>query len=133
MADQKQLDMLKQGAVTWNQWKEKHPEIRPDLIFADLHGAILYGAILYGANLSGPPVGFSSFGDVDLSVVKNLEKVEHGGPSTIGIDTIIRSRGLETRFDLALINLSVCTTNSCLCYLNPLLPVSGPKRGGDCL
>jgi hypothetical protein len=33
------------------------------------------------------------FGDVDLSVVKGLETVEHMGPSTIGIDTIYRSGG----------------------------------------
>jgi hypothetical protein len=38
-------------------------------------------------------VGHTSFGDVDLSVVKNLETVVHDGPSTIGFDTIIRSQG----------------------------------------
>ena len=31
--------------------------------------------------------------DVDLSSAKGLETVWHGGPSTIGIDTIYRSRG----------------------------------------
>ena len=31
--------------------------------------------------------------DVDLSGAKGLETVEHGGPSTIGIDTIYKSRG----------------------------------------
>jgi hypothetical protein len=38
-------------------------------------------------------VGYTSFGDVDLSVVKNLETVQHQGPSSIGIDTIYRSGG----------------------------------------
>ncbi|MBO0782882.1 MAG: toll/interleukin-1 receptor domain-containing protein [Ktedonobacteraceae bacterium] len=33
------------------------------------------------------------FADVDLSHVKGLESVIHQAPSTIGIDTIIRSRG----------------------------------------
>jgi hypothetical protein len=33
------------------------------------------------------------FGDVDLSSTKGLETVRHEGPSTIGIDTIIASRG----------------------------------------
>ncbi len=36
---------------------------------------------------------YTSFGAVDLSVVKNLEAVRHRGPSSIGIDTIIRSQG----------------------------------------
>ena len=38
-------------------------------------------------------MGFTSFGNVDLSVVKNLEKVRHEGPSTIGIYTVYRSGG----------------------------------------
>jgi hypothetical protein len=39
------------------------------------------------------PDSLASFGDVDLSVVKNLETVRQLGPSTIGIDTIYRSQG----------------------------------------
>ena len=35
----------------------------------------------------------TSFGNVDLSVVKNLETATYTGPSTIGIDTIYRSQG----------------------------------------
>ena len=46
-----------------------------------------------GADLDDAIVGWTSFGDVDLSVVKNLETVKHRGPSTIGIDTIYRSQG----------------------------------------
>jgi hypothetical protein len=38
-------------------------------------------------------VGWTVFGDVDLSGVKSLETVQHLGPSTIGIDTIYRSKG----------------------------------------
>jgi hypothetical protein len=44
-------------------------------------------------DLSKATVGDTVFGDVDLSDVKGLESVEHKGPSTIGIDTIYRSRG----------------------------------------
>ena len=33
------------------------------------------------------------FADVDLSAAKGLETIEHHGPSTIGIDTIYKSRG----------------------------------------
>jgi TIR domain len=38
-------------------------------------------------------VGYTSFGNIDLSVVKYLETVRHIGPSTIGIDTIYLSQG----------------------------------------
>jgi hypothetical protein len=45
------------------------------------------------ADLNGAFVGYTRFGNVDLSVVKNLEKAIHIGPSTIGIDTIYHSHG----------------------------------------
>ncbi|WP_343413533.1 toll/interleukin-1 receptor domain-containing protein [Candidatus Amarolinea dominans] len=70
---------------------------------ADLDGADLSGANLGGANLdwaylgradfSGAIISGTAFGDVDLSEVKGLESVVHQGPSTIGIDTVYRSRG----------------------------------------
>jgi len=73
MADQQQLDLLRQSVEDWNTWREQHPEIRPNLSEADLSeanlseanlseanliktnlsGATLSGAILYGATLSG--------------------------------------------------------------------------------
>ena len=74
-----------------------------DLSGADLRGAKLTGADLAfanlrgvdlgGANLTNAIVGWTTFGDVDLSVVRGLETVTHDGPSTIGIDTLYRSRG----------------------------------------
>ena len=51
MANQEHLDILKQGIEVWNQWREEHPNIRPDLIRAKLIGANLFGANLFGANL----------------------------------------------------------------------------------
>src|SRR6266702_3152250 len=65
---------------------------------ADLKGAILSGANLYGADLSGAnlckaEVAWTLFTDMDLSKVEGLEAVQHYGPSSIGIDTIIRSQG----------------------------------------
>ncbi len=65
---------------------------------AHLSGAVLEGANLKGAdlgkaNLSSARIGWTIFGDVDLSGVKGLMTVVHEGPSTIGIDTIITSQG----------------------------------------
>jgi hypothetical protein len=84
-----------------------------DLSGAYLHWAKLSGADLDGANLRGANLGWANlsgtnlraadftqatawetrFDDVDLSVAKGLETVLHHGPSTIGIDTIYKSRG----------------------------------------
>jgi hypothetical protein len=60
---------------------------------ANLSGAILCDAILSGADVTQAFLGWSNFGNVDLSTVKGLDKVVHNGPSTIGIDTIYESRG----------------------------------------
>ena len=60
---------------------------------ADLSGADLTGADLTEADLTGARVGWTIFGDVNLSMVKGLDAMNHIGPSTIGIDTISRSRG----------------------------------------
>jgi len=68
------------------------------LAHANLSGAKLLlanlaGADLRGADLTGAAAGFTILADIDLSVVKGLETVNHVGPSSIGIDTIYRSRG----------------------------------------
>jgi uncharacterized protein YjbI with pentapeptide repeats len=74
-----------------------------DLSRANLTGANLKGANLVetdlsyanltGADLSHATVGWTVFGDIDLRTVKGLETVQHLGPSTIGTNTIARSRG----------------------------------------
>jgi hypothetical protein len=74
-----------------------------DLSYADLRDATLYGADLYLSNLTGgefananffiAEMGFTIISDADLSAVKGLESIIHVGPSSIGIDTIYKSRG----------------------------------------
>jgi len=143
MANQEHLDILKQGVEVWNQWREEHIGIQPDLssthfsgtdlsranlsnvnfnnaylVGTNLNNASLLGADLIGTNLnnadlsnvdlsnahlssthlsgaelSSATVGWTTFGDVNLSAAKGLETVKHNGPSTIGIDTIYRSKG----------------------------------------
>ena len=60
---------------------------------ANLSEANLNGANLSGANLNGARVGYTAFADVDLSQVKGLETVEHLAPSSIGLDTLLKSGG----------------------------------------
>jgi hypothetical protein len=50
------------------------------------------------ANLSGAlfyrsAVGNTSFDDIDLSKAQSLEDVIHYGPSSVGIDTLYKSKG----------------------------------------
>ena len=78
------------------------------LFLADLDSASLYGADLSGADLFSTNFRFANikeanftdsvmintiFADVDLSQAKGLETVKHKGPSTIGTDALVRSRG----------------------------------------
>lgn len=74
------------------------------LIKARFNGANLSGANLIEANLTKAElkqsdlseafVAWSCFGDNDLSETGGLNAVKHFGPSTIGIDTIYRSKGV---------------------------------------
>jgi len=86
MANQDHLDLLKQGKVAWNTWRQGHPHIRPDLrrarlrgvhlegtdlneanfLEADLGGANFTGATLVRANLSGADLTMACFRDADL-------------------------------------------------------------------
>ena len=67
--------------------------MKVDLRWANLSRADLSEANLTGANVEGAILWSTTFGDVDLSAVKGLDKVTHQGPSTVGIDTIYKSKG----------------------------------------
>ena len=47
MANQKHLDILKQGVLEWNRWRRRESTIVPDLSKADLRGANLGGLSTY--------------------------------------------------------------------------------------
>ena len=123
MANSEHLEILKRGVEQWNKWRKEHPDERTDLRAVkltgrDLRGANLVGADLRGANLGRANLGGANltganlygtalsgadftearawgtnFANVDLTVAKGLETIRHYGPSTIGIDTIYKSRG----------------------------------------
>jgi hypothetical protein len=102
------LEMLCQGVDVWNTWREENPGILPHLARADLTEALLTevnltgadltratltAADLIGATLHEARIGWTMLGDIDLSMVRGLETVQHRGPSTIGIDILYRSQG----------------------------------------
>src|SRR6266851_1401758 len=82
MANQEQLDLLKQGREVWNTWRKQHPSLRPDLSGANLSdadlsfatqgGAILrevfdWGTDLSDANLSGANLRQANLRQANLS------------------------------------------------------------------
>jgi uncharacterized protein YjbI with pentapeptide repeats len=64
-----------------------------DMTGVNLRGANLTDTRLDSANLAGGMVGGTVFADLDLRAVKGLETLRHGSPSTLGTDTLARSRG----------------------------------------
>lgn len=63
-----------------------------NLYDAILNGANLTRAILADADLASADAAYTTFADCDLSQAKGLDFVTHHGPSTIGIDTIYKSK-----------------------------------------
>jgi uncharacterized protein YjbI with pentapeptide repeats len=53
MANQEQLEILKQSVEVWNKWRKEHPSEKIDLNFADFGGAELVGGRLARVYLSG--------------------------------------------------------------------------------
>jgi len=66
MANRQQLSILKQGAFSWNEWRKKNPDTRPDLYEAALAGANLRGANLAGVNLGGAELSSADLQEVSL-------------------------------------------------------------------
>ena len=66
MANEEHLKLIKQGVDIWNAWREKNPEINPDLSQADLRGAKLQKIDLGNSNLKGCKLQFSNFTGANL-------------------------------------------------------------------
>lgn len=75
-----------------------------DLSGANLSGANLTRAFLWAAKLKNADVSDATFAgtqflsttlvDLDLSHVRELEASQHRGPSSIGVDTLVKSQGM---------------------------------------
>ena len=63
------------------------------LSWANLFSTNFTSASIEGANFTDSLMRCTVFADVDLSHAQGLRMVKHLGPSTIGLDTIERSRG----------------------------------------
>ncbi len=60
---------------------------------ADLAGASISASGLNGTDFSGARLWLAAFTNVDLSQARGFGTVKHVAPSTIGIDTIYKSKG----------------------------------------
>lgn len=93
MANPEHVEIVKQGAEAILEWWAEHMFGRLDLRKADLFAADVTKANLRGANLREAVLGCTIFGNLDLSVAKELESTRHEGPSTVGVDTLALSQG----------------------------------------
>ena len=66
---------------------------RANLARASLFRTNLSNAFVHEADFTNVAVLETNFSDIDLSEVKGLQTVKHDGPSTVGIDTIYKSKG----------------------------------------
>ena len=123
MANQEHLRILEQGVVAWNQWRDQHRDIRPDLsnaylsgtnldyvnlTRADLRGANLHEAQLAmtnltradltGANLSQAFLFETIFGNTNLTDVHGVETCVYAGPSILDHRTLALSGTLPLAF-----------------------------------
>src|SRR5437588_5950513 len=67
MADKDHFLVLMKGAAPWNQWRQEHTEIRPDLCGIDLTNTDLKGADLTKADLRWTDLTRADLTEANLS------------------------------------------------------------------
>jgi uncharacterized protein YjbI with pentapeptide repeats len=67
MANEEQLEILKQGVEVWNKWREENPDVAIDLYRAYLYRSDLIGVNLSEANLSEANLGEANLSEANLS------------------------------------------------------------------
>lgn len=67
MANRLHLSLLRKGAEVWNEWRQQHPNVKPDLHLADLRRRRLIEVDLRDANLAGANLAGANLGSADLS------------------------------------------------------------------
>ena len=99
MANPSHVEIIYQGVDVWNQWREKHSSIDPDLSGANLAGLELYevnfdttdlqGANLTGANLREANITYADFTAANLIRADfSREYRNRGGPGG-GSDSVV--------------------------------------------
>src|SRR6266540_1581462 len=88
MPNPEHVEILKHGLKEWNEWREAHPVVGPNLIGTDLSGADLRGADLSAADLSGADLIGADLIEANLSganlIGANLSGADLSGANLIG-------------------------------------------------
>jgi uncharacterized protein YjbI with pentapeptide repeats len=66
MANEEHINLIKQGVDAWNAWREKNPEIHPDLSQMDLRGSKLQKINFSRSNLRECKLQFSNLASANL-------------------------------------------------------------------
>ncbi|HEY9816561.1 MAG TPA: pentapeptide repeat-containing protein [Candidatus Obscuribacterales bacterium] len=67
MVNLAQLEQLHQGVASWNQWRDRHPEVSVDLSEADLSGLDLRQINLRSVDLTNANLSHANLSHADLS------------------------------------------------------------------
>jgi uncharacterized protein YjbI with pentapeptide repeats len=67
MANEEQLEILKQGMEVWNKWRKENRKVNINLDHASLRGANLSGYNLNGANLNGADLHKADLSEASLT------------------------------------------------------------------
>jgi uncharacterized protein YjbI with pentapeptide repeats len=100
MANQEHLDILNQGAVTWNSWRDQEQFTWPDLRGADLSSMHLRGFDFTGVNLKGSKLVDTDFFGAKLGVALKMRK------SRISISSVNLVEADLTRANLGHVDLN---------------------------
>ena len=112
MANEEHVKILKQGVEAWNNWREENPDIKPDLIEADLSEADLTEADLSWADLRKAKLSGADLSGADLSEA-TLRKADLSGSN------LYKARLMEADFFGAnLSEASLFGTNLCWARLS---------------
>lgn len=125
MANQEQVDRLKQEAQGWNQWRKNNLEVEIDLSEVNLSGAYLVGVDLTDANLSGADLKGANlietdFRGADLKETNligadltdaNLIGTDLKGAKLIGVDLSWAKLNGANLFNTMLVQLKALGTN----------------------
>jgi uncharacterized protein YjbI with pentapeptide repeats len=76
------------------------------MVQSDLSVCNLRGASMSAVNVTGATTNSTIFANVDLRTVIGLETIDHQGPSTLGIDTIVLSEAMIPEVFLRGVGLS---------------------------
>lgn len=100
---------------------------RANLSGCDLYEATLNNVVLAGARFAGAVVGYTVFQNCDLGVAEGLDQVRHDAPSTLGVDSLLRSGG---RIPDAFLQ-GIGAADTIATFQRSL--VNAPSVPGDCL